>query len=410
VSFRARFCKFGIEAVTTLGAPLGRIVSICPDRSEPSAWVDIVPQTGDVIYGFDHCNDSTVVHYLDGRFTTTRVYSGSGKPAREILYPQDGTVTLGQVDQTHNRLFYSYSNFTTPTAIYTVDLASGESVSWWQPGASRRQVKPQIESHTFTAKDGVPVAISLVRPKGTVGPHSLLLSAYGGGAVSSTPKFSALLTILLEAGFSFATAHVRGGGEGGQQWHVAAQRQRKQISVDDLIGAAEWLIDNRHSTPQHLGVAGQSNGALLTLCAIVQQPQLFRAALAIGPIADLTRFHLFGVARGFVTELGSPDNPEEFAALYRLSPYHGICRETRYPAALVISGDCDKRCDSLHARKMIAQLRETASSQDRILLDYTEHRGHKPALPLTERIRSLADRLTFLIAELSDLGREERTS
>jgi prolyl oligopeptidase len=205
---------------------------------------------------------------------------------------------------------------------------------------------------------------------------------------------------LLEAGFSCIVAHVRGGGEGGHEWHQAAQKQRKQISVEDLIGAAEWLIDNGYTTTEHLGLAGQSDGALLTLCAMTQRPQLFRAAMALGPLADLTRFHLFGVARGFVAELGSPDNPEEFAALHRLSPYHGIRPETHYPAVLIISGDCDKRCDSLHARKMIARLREAAHRDNLFLLDYDEHRGHKPVLPLTERIRSLTDRLTFLISEV----------
>ena len=124
---------------------------------------------------------------------------------------------------------------------------------------------------------------------------------------------------------------MRGGGEGGQDWHLAAQKRHKQTSVDDLIAAAEWLIDNEYTTSELLGIAGQSNGALLTLCAITQQPQLFRAAMALGPLADLTRFHLFGVARGFQAELGSPDDPEEFAALYALSPYHHVREESPYP-------------------------------------------------------------------------------
>jgi prolyl oligopeptidase len=102
-----------------------------------------------------------------------------------------------------------------------------------------------------------------------------------------------------------------------------------------------------------------------------------------------------------VAELGSPDDPDEFAALYRLSPYHRVQPEAHYPAVLIISGDRDKRCDSLHARKMIARLHESLQSNHPVLLDYTEHRGHKPVLPLTERIRSLSDRLTFLIAELN---------
>jgi prolyl oligopeptidase len=132
--------------------------------------------------------------------------------------------------------------------------------------------------------------------------------------------------------------------------------------------------------------------------------------MALGPIADLTRFHLFGVARGFVAELGSPEDPEEFAALYRLSPYHCVRQDQRYPAVLIISGDRDKRCDALHARKMIAQLHDSPRQEYPVLLDYTEQRGHKPVLPLAERIRSLSNRLTFLIAELSSQPTRELVS
>jgi prolyl oligopeptidase len=203
---------------------------------------------------------------------------------------------------------------------------------------------------------------------------------------------------------------VRGGGEGGLEWHLAAQKERKQTSVDDLLYAARFLIANGYTTEKHLGVAGQSYGALLVLCALTQCPDRFRAALALGPIADLTRFHLFGVARGFAEELGSPDDPDEFAALYRLSPYHHVRRKAHYPAVLVISGDRDKRCDALHARKMVARLRDAADQGHPILLDYAETRGHKPVQPLAERIRALTDRLTFLIAELEMNSSEAQRS
>jgi prolyl oligopeptidase len=399
-SFGARFNGHATEALTTFAAPLGRVVAISADRSGPDAWNDIVPQAGLRLCEYERWNGLIVMHYLDGPATVTRVHSGFGELLREIHYPRNGTVTIGLVDAAHHRLFYAHSDVATPPAIHTVDLTTGETTCWWQQTTSRSVVETEVENRTYASRDSVRIPITLVHPKGSGGLGPVLLSAYGGGGVSSTPRFSVLLTILLEAGFSCIVAHVRGGGEGGHEWHQAAQKQRKQISVEDLIGAAEWLIDNGYTTTEHLGLAGQSDGALLTLCAMTQRPQLFRAAMALGPLADLTRFHLFGVARGFVAELGSPDNPEEFAALHRLSPYHGIRPETHYPAVLIISGDCDKRCDSLHARKMIARLREAAHRDNLFLLDYDEHRGHKPVLPLTERIRSLTDRLTFLISEV----------
>jgi prolyl oligopeptidase len=389
-----------MEAVTTYAAPLGRVVSFSLTRPNPEGWKDVISDGKMRLLKYERWNKAFVVHFLDGLNTVTRVYSASGDFQREFRYPAHGTAQIGQIDVAHGRLFYEHSDATNPSAIYAVDLSNGESALWWQQSTPVQRVGMEVESLEYSSSDGVQIPITLIRQKGIVGPCPVLLSAYGSGGVNNTTRFSVLVTILVEAGFSCAIAHVRGGGEGGQQWYLAAQKTRKQKSVDDLIAAGQWLLEKQYTTCHHLGVAGQSNGALLALCAIVQRPELFRAAMALGPLADLIRFHLFGVARGFVAELGSPDDPEEFGALYRLSPYHKVDQATRYPAILIISGDRDKRCDALHARKMIARLHEATSQEHPILLDYLEERGHKPVLSLTERIRSLSDRLTFLIAEL----------
>lgn len=249
------------------------------------------------------------------------------------------------------------------------------------------------------------VPVTVVRPVGRpVGPA--IVSAYGADGRVDTPRFSVLTEILLEEGFTCVTAHVRGGGRRGIEWHTAGMRSRKQTSVDDLIAAATWLAESGMAEPHRIGVAGQSTGALLALCAMVQRPESFRAVVALGPLADLTRFHLFGVACGFVSELGSPETPDELAALYALSPYHHVREDARYPAVLLISGDLDRRCDALHARKMAARLHQVNNPAYPVLLDYSPIRGHKAVLPLHERIRALTDRLTFLIAELSEADNE----
>ena len=401
VSLGPRISARTIEAGTTQGAPHGRIVRIQPADPRPEAWTSIIPEMDECLASWERWEDARVVHYAAGSSKLTRIFSGSGELIRTIEYPMVGTTTLGQVDSNAHRLFYAHSDVCDPPTIYTVDLRTGDREIWWRQSTSTPPPALEIENHSFRSKDGIDIPITLIHQKGSGGGvRPFLLSAYGGGGASTTSKFSVLLTILAEAGFTCATAHVRGGGEGGLNWHLAAKKQRKQTSVDDLIGAAEWLIERGYTTSDLLGIAGQSAGGLLVLCALTQRPHLFRAALALGPLADLTRFHLFGVARGFVEELGSPEDPEEFAALYRLSPYHHVRKDAQYSAVLIISGDRDKRCDSLHARKMIAMLKSATSQNHPILLDYSEIRGHKPVLPLTERIRALTDRLTFLMAEL----------
>jgi prolyl oligopeptidase len=395
-----RFWSGTIEVSTTYAAPLGRITRIFLEHPEPQAWSDIVQETTESLHSWEPCGEFRVIHYIVGSRKLTHVYSASGTRIQTIEYPESGTTTIGQVDACGHRLFYLHSDIAEPPEIYAVNLVTGERRLWWQLPNLIGHGTLEKEYRTYRSKDGTEIPMTMIHPRGASGVRPVLLSAYGGGGAITTPKFSVLLSILSEAGFTCATAHVRGGGEGGPGWHLAAQKERKQISVDDFLCAARWLIDNGYTSQDHLGIAGQSSGALLTLCAMTQEPDLIRAALALGPITDLTRFHLFGVARGFVAELGSPDNTDEFAALYRLSPYHRVKQGRTYPAVLIISGDRDKRCDALHARKMIARLRSAASQKHPILLDYTETRGHKPVLPLTERIRALTDRLTFLVAEL----------
>jgi prolyl oligopeptidase len=389
-----------IVAMTTLQAPHGRIVVFATGSQTPTDWLTLVPDSARRISSFEVLDNLIVVHYHASADLVTEIFSKDGTFLREIQYPSSGTCRLGRVDTAAHRIFYEHSDSHKPPAIYEVDLQTCEHSSWWRQTVPGLGQEPLVEKHLYPALDGTPVPMTIVRKPEIPKTSPVLLTAYGGGGAKASPSFSILVTVLLEMGFACATAHIRGGGEGGTDWHASALKRKKQTSVDDLLAGAEWLLSNGYSTKEHLGCAGQSHGALMVLCATTQRPELFRAVMALGPIADLTRFHLFGVGRSFVTEFGDPNDADDFEALYRLSPYHRVNSDVEYPAVLIISGDRDKRCDSLHARKMIARLREVAKTQGPVLLDYLEERGHKPVLPLPVRIQSLADRLTFLISEL----------
>lgn len=390
-----RFSRSGIIASTTLEAPLGRIVFIRYEDPEPRNWLEIVSQSQHRLHGFELTEENIITHYSEGPRMTTSVFSIDGRLSRQISYPEDGTVTLGRVDCCQNRLFFGFSDIFTNFAIYAVDLDSGETREWWRSVDPKWRVTPRVDHRWYPGPDGHRIPLTIVQSTRVKSPSPTILTAYGSPGAYDTPKFSTVLTILVESGFNYVIAHLGAVNESSNR------RQREQFSIDGLIAAAQWLIDNQFANPGHLGLAGQSHGALLALCAMTQRPELFRAIVALGPLADLTRFHLFGVARWFTQELGSPDDPDDFQVLYSLSPYHRVRPNTQYPAVLIISGDLDQRCDAMHARKMVAALRESNSKLP-ILLDYSEHRGHKPGLPVGERVRSLTDRLTFLIAELTD--------
>ena len=403
VAFGPTFVNDAVEAATTFEAPNGRVVRFSITRSEgPSRWETVLPEAPERLHAYMRIGDLRVAHFLAESGALTRIYNQNGGLLRIIAYPRNGTTVLGQIDAKARRLYYAYSDVSSPPSIQTVELDSGEHRTWWQQGAPAALPEFNVMLRRYPSNDGTLIPITITAPPLRQSCAPVLLSAYGAGGASTTPKFSVLHTILAEEGFLCATAHVRGGGEQGVAWHQAGSRNSKQNSVDDLIWAAKWLQNEGYADGKRLGIAGQSNGALLALCALTQRPDLFRAVLALGPIADLTRFHLFGVARGFVTELGSPEDPDDFPALYRISPYHQVHNNRRYPAVLIVSGDRDRRCDALHARKMVAQLQAVRPCGHPILLDYSPIRGHKPVLPLQERIDGLTDRLTFLLAELGE--------
>lgn len=390
-----RFGGFGIIASTTWLAPHGRVVFIPHADSRPDDWAELIPESECRLHGFELLGDKILVHYSDGPSVRTSIHSREGALVRKVDYPEGGTVTLGQVDPFSNQLFYAFSDVISGSTIYAVDLNSGETREWWKTAAPQWKTLPRIQHRSFVTPNGDCVPLTIVSPEAFESTRPTVLTVYGSRGAYDTPKFSAVLTVLVEAGFNYVTAHV---GEVGK-WSRGTERQRTTVGA--VIAAARWLIENKFTTPGRLALAGQSHGALLTLCAMAERPDLFRAIVALGPIADLTRFHLFGVARWFTQELGSPEDPEDFQVLSSLSPYHRIRNGITYPAVLIISGDLDKRCDAMHARKMTAALRASKSPHP-IVLDYSERRGHKPGLPLNERTDSLTDRVTFLIAELTD--------
>jgi prolyl oligopeptidase len=219
-----------------------------------------------------------------------------------------------------------------------------------------------------------------------------------------------LSTFLIEQGVLFGVPALRGGSELGEQWHRAAKREKRQTSFDDFVSVAEWLVSSGRSTPGCIAIGGASNAGLLVGAVITQRPDLFRAAICLGPLLDMIRYHLFDLDCSAADEYGSPEDEQEFHALLAYSPYHRIRDREAYPSVLLISGDADTRCDPMHARKMAARLQAASSSGRPVLLDYKPGWGHTPVQPLSRRIEALTDRLAFICHELEISVRLKRSS
>ena len=179
------------------------------------------------------------------------------------------------------------------------------------------------------------------------------------------------------------------------------KRRNRQTAYDDFLSAAEWLIETGRTAPRRLAIFGGSNSGLLVGAALTQRPDLFRAVVCMVPMLDMLRYHLFDNAHVWKEEFGTADDPDDFAALAKYSPYHQVREGVAYPATMIVSGDADRNCNPLHARKMTARLQAAnVSANIRYLLDYSKFRGHSPVLPLSERIEALTDRMAFLCDQL----------
>jgi prolyl oligopeptidase len=210
----------------------------------------------------------------------------------------------------------------------------------------------------YTSKDGTKVPMFLVHRKGLKldGARPTLLTGYGGFNVSLTPSFSSQAAFWAESDGVYAVPSLRGGGEFGENWHKAGMLDKKQNVFDDFIGAAEWLIANKYTNTSKLAISGGSNGGLLVGAAMTQRPELFQAVVCSVPLLDMIRYQDFLVARFWVPEYGSSEDPEQFKYLLKYSPYQNVKMGVKYPAVLFVTGDGDTRVAPLHARKMTALL------------------------------------------------------
>jgi prolyl oligopeptidase len=253
----------------------------------------------------------------------------------------------------------------------------------------------------YKSKDGTSIPMFLVFKKGLPlnGMNPTLLYGYGGFNISTTPGFSPTRLALLEQGFVYASANLRGGGEYGETWHLAGTKLQKQNVFDDFIGAAEYLIANKYTSPQHLAINGGSNGGLLVGAVLNQRPELFKVAVPQVGVMDMLRFHKFTIGWNWIPDYGSSDNQGEFKALYAYSPLHNIKAVANYPATLITTADRDDRVVPAHSFKYAATLQEKSGGTSPILIRIDTKSGHG-ASSTTKALEQTADVYAFIMFNL----------
>ncbi len=393
--------KFLVQ--TDQAAPNGRVVLIDPKNPDGKNWKEILPERAEPLQGAGTAGGKLFASYLKDVATRAYVFSLDGKPENEVALPGLGSAGGfgGMKDDTF--VFYSFTSFNYPPTIFRYDIATQKSSLFRAteiPGFKPEDF--ETRQVFYPSKDGTKIPMFLVHRKGLKldGNNPTLLYGYGGFNITTSPSFNSLRLALLEQGFVYASANLRGGGEYGEKWHEAGMKLKKQNVFDDFIAAAEWLIANKYTSSEKLAIQGASNGGLLVGAVMNQRPELFKVAIPQVGVMDMLRFHKFTIGWNWIADYGSSDNPEEFKALYAYSPLHNIREGVKYPATLITTADHDDRVVPAHSFKYAAELQAKAGGDNPLLIRIDTKSGHG-ASNTAKMIEQTADIFAFIFANLS---------
>ena len=386
--------------LTDLEAPRYRVAAA--PLADPARWTTVVPEGEHAIQDVAYTRERIAVHTLEHATSRLALWTMGGRREREVELPGIGAieappfVTGLRADREGDLVTYVWQSFDAPAAAYALDARSGkidEVVRLPRPPGIPELA---VERTRYRSRDGTLVPLFLVhrpevRPAGNV---PALLTGYGGFNVARTPAYMSDAVLWAESGGVFALACLRGGSEYGEEWHRAGMRERKQNVFDDFHGAAEHLVASGWTRPERLAIWGGSNGGLLVGAALTQRPELYGAVACAVPLLDMLRYQRTLIARLWIAEYGSAEDPAEYRWLRAYSPYHNVRPGTRYPPILLTTAEGDSRVDPMHARKMAALLQ--SSTDGLVLLRVDRDAGHGIGKPLDKQVEDAADRTAFL--------------
>jgi prolyl oligopeptidase len=389
--------------LTNEDAPRYRLFKVSLDNPRRSQWREIVRESRTaVLQGVDVVGNHLVLDELENVMSRIDICDLDGRLVRHLELPGIGTAGAGGHPD-YNELFYEFENFTQPPEIFQTSVTDPAQTLWAKINFLVDPSPYAMEQKFFTSKDGTKIPMFIVHRKDILldGSTPFMLYGYGGFDISMLPEFKAGYYPWLEAGGGFAIVNLRGGGEFGEKWHQDGMLLKKQNVFDDCIAAAEYLIREGYTKPERLAVRGGSNGGLLAGAMLTQRPDLFRAVVCEAPLLDMVRYSQFNSGKTWIPEYGSPDDPEQFKALYAYSPYHNVKPGKPYPSVLFCTPQNDDRVAPMHAFKMAAALQAATNSPNPILLRVETQSGHGGGDQVKKTIEYGTDIWGFLIHELN---------
>lgn len=381
---------------TNLNAPNNRVVQVNFRDAKPRNWKDIIPETQNVMTA-SKGGEKLFAHYMVDVKTQVKQYSMQGNFEREIHLPGMGKAEGFTGKKHEHEIYYTFTSFTYPPTIFRYDVKSGTSTLYEKPKVDFKADDYETRQVFYKSKDGTRIPMFIVHKKGIElnGKNPTLLYAYGGFNVSLYPNFNTSRLVWLENGGVYAQPNLRGGGEYGEQWHLAGTKMQKQNVFDDFIAAAEYLIREKYTSSEYLAISGGSNGGLLVGATMTQRPELARVALPSVGVMDMLRYHKFTAGAGWAYDYGtSEDSKDMFQYLKKYSPVHALRPGTDYPATLVTTADHDDRVVPAHSFKFAATLQEYHKGEGPVLIRIETKSGHGSS-NLKKALEVVADQYAF---------------
>ena len=388
-----------IYVSTNLNAPNKKIITFNIKDYEISKWKDLIPETKNVL-SISSGGGYFFAEYMIDAISKVYQYDLKGKLIREIELPGIGGSAGFSGKLKDKTLYYSFTNYISPSSIYLFDADKGTSKLFKSPKVGFNSDEYESEQVFYPSKDGTKVPMIITYKKGTKldGNNPTILYGYGGFNVSLTPSFSIVNASWLEMGGIYAVANLRGGGEYGKAWHNAGTKLKKQNVFDDFIAAAEYLIKKQYTSSKYLAIRGGSNGGLLVGATMTQRPDLIQVALPAVGVLDMLRYHTFTSGAGWAYDYGTSEQSEEmFKYLYNYSPVHNVKKGTSYPATLVTTGDHDDRVVPAHSFKFAAALQDKQQGDNPVLIRIETEAGHGAGTPVSKTIDQYADIFSFTL-------------
>jgi prolyl oligopeptidase len=373
-TYQATAWKNKIYLLTNFEAPNYRIFKIKPWKHTKKVWKEIVPEKEhEVLESFNIIGNKLALNYLHKASSLLKIVDLNGKTVRKITFTSMGSSKGLKGHPEHKEAYFSFSSFLQPVVIYETSVDSDQTKLYFKSNVPFDPSPYRQKQIHYLSKDGAKISMFIISLKNQKnnGKNPYILYGYGGFNISLTPRFSPYRAVWLEMGGSFAIPNLRGGGEYGEKWHKAGMLANKQNVFDDFIAAAEYLINNKYTSPRHLAIRGGSNGGLLVGAAMVQRPDLFKVVSCHVPLLDMLRYHLFGSGRTWISEYGTAEKKQQFNTLRAYSPYHHIKNNIEYPALLMMTADSDDRVEPMHARKFAAAIRHANKGNAPILFFVT---------------------------------------